>query len=193
MQEPPSRPSRLWDSPERYGVVSRLLHWLMAPLFAWMLISALFRVSGSEAALARFFWSTHYSVGFCILLLVLVRALWGLLNLGSRPAYGGGPVAWAARAGHLALYGLMIAIPTLGTLRAYGGGRGLRVFGVEVLAATGERVPALMAPANAVHGLLGWTLFALILGHVLMVLVHRHVWRQDVLARMLGGRRVTSS
>ena len=43
-----------------------------------------------------------------------------------------------------------------------------------------------IAPANAAHGLLAWTLLALIAGHVAMVLLHRFLWRDGTLARMAG-------
>ena len=48
--------------------------------------------------------------------------------------------------------------------------------------------PELMAPANAAHGLLGWALLALTLGHVAMALAHAYLWREDTLTRMLRGR-----
>ena len=36
------------------------------------------------------------------------------------------------------------------------------------------------------HGVLGWALLALIVGHMLMVLVHRYFWKDEVAQRMLG-------
>ncbi|WP_312690208.1 cytochrome b/b6 domain-containing protein [Brevundimonas nasdae] len=42
------------------------------------------------------------------------------------------------------------------------------------------------APANAAHGLLAWVLLAAIAGHILMVLVHRFVWKDGVAERMIG-------
>jgi cytochrome b561 len=42
------------------------------------------------------------------------------------------------------------------------------------------------APASAAHGLLGWVLLALIVGHIAMVLLHRWVWKDDVAQRMVG-------
>lgn len=181
--------SRIRDSRSGYGVVTRTLHWSMAALFAWQFASALLRVFAEDSRIEGFFWSTHYSVGFTLWLLVLLRGAWGLANLSRRPRPEGSPaLAAAARLGHLALYGLMILVPSLALLRALGSGRGLSVYGIELVAAGGARNPALMAPANLLHGLLGWTLLALIVGHVAMALFHAHVRKDPTLSRMTRGR-----
>lgn len=179
---------RIWDSPAGYGVVTRALHWGMAALFAWQFLGAMLRVAAEDSAMEQFVWSTHYQVGFTLWLLVLVRGAWGLANLRRRPGHAGSPAtAAAAKLGHLALYGLMVAVPSLALLRAIFSGRGFGVYGIELVAAGGTRVPALMAPANALHGLLGWALLALVIGHVAMALYHAHVRKDPTLARMTRG------
>jgi len=180
--------STLFDHPEGYGTVSRALHWLMAALFAWQFLSAILHGVDREMPAARFFWSWHMSVGVLLLVAVLLRGAWALINLGNRPVHTAGLLGTAARLGYLVLYLLMLAVPLVAVVRAYGSGRGLSVFGIEVLAGGGERIPALMAPANAVHGLLGWALLALTLGHVIMALAHAYLWREDTLTRMVRGR-----
>lgn len=180
--------STLFDHPDGYGSVSRALHWLMAILFTWQFVSAILHAVDREMPAARFFWSWHMSVGFLLLLAVVLRGAWALINIGRRPPYAASFLGIAARLGHLALYVLMGAVPLLATLRAYGSGRGLSVFGIEVFAGGGERIPALMAPANAAHGLLGWALLILTLGHVAMAIAHTYLWREDTLTRMLRGR-----
>lgn len=180
--------STLFDHPEGYGAVTRAFHWLMAALFAWQFLSAILHAVDRDMPAARFFWSWHSSVGFLLLVTVVLRGVWALANLGNRPVYAVGLLGTAARLGHLVLYLLMLAIPTLAVVRAYGSGRGLSVFGIEVFTGSGERIPALMAPANAAHGLLGWTLLALVAGHIVMALAHAYLWREDTLTRMLRGR-----
>ncbi len=179
----------MFDGRTGYGAVTRALHWGMALLFAWQFTGALLRVLAEDSAIEGFFWSTHFSVGFTLWLLALLRGAWGLANLSRRPGHDGSTaLAAAARLGHLALYLLMIVVPTLAILRAVGRGRGFSVYGIELVAPGGEPIPALTAPANALHGLLGWTLLALIAGHVAMALVHGFVFRDGVLLRMLRGR-----
>jgi len=176
----------LFDTPQSYGVVSRFLHWFMAALFAWIFVSALFHMLAKESVLGKFFWSTHFSVGFALLILLVARGVWFLANADKRPQQEAGTAGRLAKIGHFVMYVLMLVIPAAALLRSYGSGRGLSVFGVELFAQTGEQIPLLMAPANALHGLLGWIFLALILGHVAMVFVHKYLWRQDTLSRILG-------
>ncbi|WP_290739515.1 cytochrome b [Amaricoccus sp.] len=180
--------STLQDTPTGYGTVTRALHWGMAALFAWQFASAILRVVAEDTAIEKFFWSTHYSVGFTLWVLVLLRGAWGLANLRRRPRpEGSAAVARAARLGHLALYLLMIAVPSLALLRSAGSGRGLTVWGVEVIARGGEQVRALTAPGSALHAPLGWALLVLIVGHVAMALWHGHVRGDATLTRMTRG------
>ena len=179
--------SRLWDSPAGYGAVTRALHWGMAALFAWQFTGAALRVFAADSAVEGFFWSTHTSVGFTLWLLVVVRGAWGLANLTRRPT-GAGALAAAARLGHFVLYALMFLVPTLAILRALGGTRGLTVYGVQLAGARESQIALLTAPGNALHGLLAWTLLALIVGHVAMALYHGHVRRDATLERMTRGR-----
>lgn len=181
--------SRLWDSPAGYGPVTRALHWGMAVLFAWQFSGAILHVVADKTVVERLLWNTHYSVGFTLWLLVIVRGAWGLANLRRRPGHVGSPgMASAARLGHLALYVLMIAVPTLAILRAIGGTRGFSVYGVRLVAPGGEAIPALTAPGSALHALLGWTLLVLVAGHVAMAFWHGRVRRDPTLDRMIRGR-----
>lgn len=184
-----ARPSSsLGDNVAQYGPVTRLLHWSMALLFAWQFLGMGLRLALGRTPLVGFFVGTHASVGTLLMALAVLRALWGLANLKRRPPHGEGLIALAARLGHLALYALMLIVPVLALLRAYGSGRGVAVFGLPVLPGAPEKVQWMINAGNAAHGLLAWTLLAMVAGHVAMVVVHRHVWKDDVLHRMAGRR-----
>ena len=176
------------DNEQGYGYVTRFLHWSMALLFLWQFTSGLLRVIVKDTDIATFFWRTHHSIGFTLFLLVLIRGAWGLFNARHRPAHTRNLMGRAAQLGHLLLYVLMIVVPALAILRAYGRGRGFQPFGVPLFEATGVQMPALMAPGNALHGLLGWGLLALIAGHITMALVHRLVWKDGVYQQMVRGK-----
>lgn len=186
MPEPAS--TSIWDRPQGYGIVSRILHWLMAVLFGFQFLSAIFHLIDREMAITKMLWSFHHTLGFVLLLLVALRAVWGLLNLRSRPPHGHGIVGLASLGGHLALYALMIFVPAVALLRVYGGGRGFNVLGMQIFQ-PGTRDETLMAPAQLLHGPAGWVLLALVAGHVAMVFVHKYRWREDILGRMTRGRQ----
>ncbi len=185
--------SSLTDAPHGYGLVTRVLHWGMALLFVWQFASAILRVFARDTAIEGFFWNTHYSIGCTLWVLVILRGVWGLANHRRRPPHEGPPLqARAATAGHLVLYILMIIVPSLAILRTLGNGRGLTVYGLQLVSSGGELVPALVAPANLAHGFLGWTLLMLIVGHVFMALYHGVVRRDGTLSRMTRGQQSVS-
>lgn len=175
------------DTPARYGLVSRLLHWGMALLFLWQFAGMAVRLTVGRSPVTAFMVGSHVSIGSLLFLLVLARGAWSLLNLRRRPRHAAGLAGQAARLGHLALYGLMLAVPALALLRHYGSGRAFAPFGLPLLPGGRERIDALMAPADLAHGLLAWALLAAVAGHVVMVLVHQRLWRDGTWARM-GGR-----
>lgn len=179
--------SRWLDTPQRYGLVSRALHWGMAALFAWQFTGMAVRILVGRHPVTAFMVGSHASIGTLLMLLVLLRGAWGLANAHRRPRHAPGLMGRLATAGHLLLYVMMLVVPSLALLRAAGGGRGLAFFGIPVFSPfQGGPVGWMVAPANAAHGLLAWTLLALVAGHVLMVVVHRWLWRDDVLQRMAG-------
>jgi cytochrome b561 len=91
----------------------------------------------------------------------------------------------AARSAHGAMYAALILLPSMALLRSIGSGRGVALFGLEFLAPTGQKIPALMAPANAVHGLFGWIFLGLIVGHTAMALFHHYVVQDGTLGKMI--------
>lgn len=184
-----SSATQLRDHPAGYGVVSRAFHWIMAAFIVWQLVTVLTRILANDTALANFFWGTHFSVGFTIFVLAILRGAWGLSNLSNRPSHEGpAPLRAAATIGHFAMYALMIVVPFLAILRAANNGRGFSVYGVQLVAPGGEPNPALTAPASALHGLLGFVLFILIAGHIAFALWHGLARRDGTLDRMTKGR-----
>lgn len=185
---------RLTDSPAAYGPLSKLLHWSMALLFLWQLTSVLLRAlfweqGGALQEAARAMWRTHHQVGVLILALALLRGTWGLINARNRPPHEKSLLGLAAWLGHLALYALMILVPLIAVARFYAMARApLNAFGLQIL----PQGPALNEPVrdfgDLLHGPLGWTLFALIFGHILMVVLHQVWWRDATLSRMTSAR-----
>ena len=122
--------------PQTYDAVARALHWLTVLGFIGILstITVWTIYDGEEWGKSLF--GVHKSIGFITLLVIAVRIVWALLNASKRPAAD----SFAAKAGHLALYVLMLAVPVIGMIRQYGGGRGpLKVFGVEVMQGSPEK------------------------------------------------------
>jgi len=98
---------KLLNTPESYGVVSRLLHWVIAFAIVaqWLLAEA-----ERDSMLAL-----HQSIGLIVLALAVVRLAWRWLN--PAPAWPADMRPWEitiARAAHVAFYVLLFAIPVSG-------------------------------------------------------------------------------
>lgn len=171
------------DSRERYGSVSRALHWGMALLILWQFLSVGARVLFEDSALDEFMWATHKPLGALLLLLVVVRIAWALSHRARRPA----PVSAPAKWGHVALYAFLFAIPALGLLRQYGSGRAFEPFGIPLFRGFDGRIDWMVEAGHWFHSSLGWTLMVLVVGHIAMAVWHRKRAEQvDVLPRMWG-------
>lgn len=181
--------SILSDNSARYGLVSRGLHWVMAYLLLWQFLVALsWRMFGKGVIVDTFrhLGPSHTTVGMLIILLVIPRGIWAVANRTNRPPYASTLPGQAAKFVHGAFYTLMIVVPALALLRAYGSGKGLILSGWHIVTATGIERPWLNAPANLLHSRLAWLLAVLILGHAVMACIHGFILRDDTLARMAG-------
>ncbi|CKK18873.1 cytochrome b [Neisseria meningitidis] len=155
------------------------LYWL---LLIYYLLSSSKRQNREEAEWVGSLFGLHKSFGFLTLTVITLRIVWAVANRAKRPQSD----SKAAAAGHGILYLLMLAVPVIGMIRQYGSGRGpLKVFGVEVMQGSPEKIEWMANLGNTFHGNLGWLLFAAVVGHVAMVVVHR-VQGKDVLYRMTG-------
>lgn len=180
----------LRNTERSWGSVARFLHWLMAVLIfvqfalGWMAVS--WRLSPTKLDL--FVW--HKSIGLVVLALVGVRIGWRLVD--PAPALPFGTPCWeraAARGSHLLLYGLMLALPLSGWIINSAANIPFRVFWLFPLPALTAPDEALAETAEWIHFALFVALAVLLFAHVAAALRHHFVKRNDVLVRMLPGRR----
>ena len=73
------------DTPQRYGTVSRLLHWLMAILVLWQALKLFDRIDDGEHWIGQTLVPWHLSIGSLLLLLIVLRIIWALRNVRHRP------------------------------------------------------------------------------------------------------------
>lgn len=186
-----------------WGLVARLLHWLMAALLVGMLVLGWFMVEvvGTRDLVLRYqLTQLHKSLGFVAFVLAVLRVLWRFAN--PTPLHPeGAPLSerLAARFSHVALYLLMLAVPLSGWLMASASPLNdpgafpfqmkNMVFGLFEMPdphPKGDR--ELEATLKLVHY---WSAMALVLvvaGHVSGALVHHLFKRDRTLMRMLIGR-----
>lgn len=170
------------DNTDRYGQVSRALHWGMALLILWQFLSAGAHFLLADTAIEEFFWASHKPLGLLLFVMVVIRALWAMMNVARRPP----SINLAAKTGHIALYLLLAVVPGLALLRQYGSGKSFEPLGIPIFSGfEAEEIGWMVAPGDWLHSWLGWLLLATILGHIFMVYWHRKsAVHTDVLPRM---------
>lgn len=177
----------IWrDTADRYGAISRLLHWAVAGLILWQLVGMGLKLMLGRVPIASFFVGLHQPLGAVIFVLVVLRLIWAMANRHRRPPHDPGLLGRAAQAGHLTLYALILISPALGLLRAWANTRAFEPFGIAIFPARDTEIGWAVAMADTAHGTLSWAMAVLIAGHIGMVLLHQFIWRDRVLARMAG-------
>jgi cytochrome b561 len=177
----------LRNTTESWGLVSRALHWGMALLII-VLLALGNRISSMQPTLdTLWLYGLHKTLGITLFALVGFRILWHFLSRPPGLADLTAGQRWIARAGHLGLYALMVALPLTGWAGSSATGIDTVVFGQMTLP------PLVGASVEGeafwfrLHGTLAYALFGLVTLHVLAALMHE-MQGTGLLTRMLRGR-----
>ena len=177
---------QITNSLNRYGIISILLHWLMALLIIVLLAMGLYmtRIPVSLQKLKLYGW--HKELGVLVLMLLLLRIIWRLTNIA--PLLPESLPAWqklSAHAMHLVFYGFMVVLPLSGMLITAAAGLPISFFGLFV-------IPNLIAPDEnlrvlftTLHTWLAYGIIAAICAHVSAALKHHFIDKDDILRRIL--------
>lgn len=173
---------------EKYTKPAIILHWLTAILVIGLLIMGLL-LEVLPNTIKPMAYTLHKSFGLTVFFLTAYRLFWRLRH--TPPAHQPPLPEWqekAAKAAHVALYGLLFAMPFFGWLMATAGKYPAgKWFG---LVAIPDPFPTPILPlarfGYEAHELCGYALIALILAHSLAGLYHYYVRKDGVLQSMLG-------
>lgn len=170
----------------RYPALSIAMHWLSA-----LAVATAFAVAWSRAALDEpqpraMLMSVHQCAGLLVMALLLGRLGVRLATFRSMAA---APLPrlmrWAAFATHLALYGLLLAMPLLGWALTNAHGHDVRFPGLPVFPPLVDADTDLAETLESWHVGLAWVLGGMVVMHVGAALFHHLVRKDDVLRSML--------
>lgn len=192
----------LRNTPTRWGLVTRSLHWLIAAMILVQLPLGFLMVDAYDAwqaghgdpALVMQLSRAHNTNGFLILILVMLRLSWRLGN--PSPALPGALVAWqrfVARVTHIALYALLFIFPLSGwaALSAWTGDFPIYFFGWDnVFRIVPQAAPG--SPFNSdlfgeIHESCWKVGAAILLLHISAALWHEYIRKDGALSRMWRG------
>lgn len=169
---------------ERYSLVARTLHWIMAILILFNLWLGIAHDSLPKN------WQVmpvHKSVGLTVLALAAARLIWRLTHRptplpDALPAWERG----AAKATHYAFYVFMLLVPLSGWIMTSAGSRPLSWFFLfDVPKFAVSKGDAIVGISGETHEILGYLWIALLILHVAAALRHHFILKDGVLRRML--------
>lgn len=172
----------------QYTRTAKSLHWLMAILFFGLLALGFYMADLPLSPQKLQFYSWHKWAGVTAFLLVWLRLFWRVTHRPpALPASMPKLMQFAAHAGHLALYLLMIAIPLSGWLMSSAKGFQTVWFGVLPIPDLLDKNKELGELLALAHKSLNLLFVAVIAGHVGAALKHHLIDKDDILTRMLPG------
>jgi cytochrome b561 len=174
---------------QHFSPLARFFHWTMAPLIVAMLFIGVGMVATVSRAHDTLI-AIHKPLGIALLLLVLLR-MSVRLRRGSPPLPGDMPALQrlAARASHVVLYALMVAMPLIGWAMLSAAGYPLTLVGPLHLPPIAPHNVALFAVLRGLHTWLAFALFGTVLLHLAAALFHGLIRRDGVFSSMARGER----
>lgn len=174
------------DSPKGFGLVAITIHWVSA-----LLIFFLFGLGIYMVGLSYYDdWyhkgpELHVSLGLVVLLLMLARIVWRLVNpapldLPAKPLQ-----KKAAKAVKLALYIFIMVVLISGYLITTAEGQPASLFNLIKFPVLVELSPANVDLAGELHEYFAWGIMALVIIHAMGALVHHFILRDRTLVRMI--------
>lgn len=176
------------NSQERFGVVARLFHWVLALLFFGLFGLGLYITDLTYYdSFYKDGFFLHKSFGALFFLLALARIVWVFLDPKPPLVESLHPFEkFAAKATHLVFYAMTIAIPIAGYLISTADGRGVPFFGLFEIPAILPAEDGREEIAGVIHLWLAVTTMALVGLHIAAALKHHFIDHDDTLLKMAG-------
>jgi cytochrome b561 len=171
------------NTSKSWGLISRLLHWVMAVIIIGALYAGLTMVDMAASPEKFELYALHKSFGVLILILVMLRLAWRYANvIPTLPTQD-----LASRLSAPVLYLAMLLMPISGIAMSQAGGHPVSFFGWFTLPAFIAKNPELGKFAKQIHGYTGKILIGLICLHATAALYHHFVIKNNLLRRMSKG------
>jgi cytochrome b561 len=170
-----------------YGLVSRLIHWIMAlAIFVVFGIGIWMIGLDYQNPYYRLGPDIHRSVGILLLIALVFRYLWRLVNVLPNDSELTPFERKASHIVHLVFYPLLAAVMISGYFISSAGGQAVDVFDWFSIPAVTKQ-PGLESQAGFVHRWLAYGTVALAAVHTIAALKHHFVEKSRVLTRMWSG------
>ena len=174
---------RLTNSLTEYGFISKIFHWLSAAVLLIQIPLGFYLVDLDFSEKRLTIESIHVILGLSIFYLTLLRLIYKLFN--PTPSLGNNIFPGQrliAKLNHILLYLSILVITTSGALKKLFNGEMLDLFLFDIEIKDNFELAELFYD---IHILSNYTLIALISLHIFAVIVHKLLFKENLLKRIL--------
>ena len=174
---------RLTNNLTEYGSISKIFHWLSAAVLLIQIPLGFYLVDLDFSEKRLTIESIHVILGLSIFYLTLFRLIYKLLN--PTPSLGNNIFPGqklVAKLNHILLYASLLTITISGALKKLFNGEVLDIFLLDIEIKDNFELAELFYD---IHILSNYTLIALISLHVFAVIIHKVVFKENLLKKML--------
>ena len=171
-----------------YGVVAKSFHWLLFLMLTFSIVAGNFLASRPKGAEKLQAAGMHKSFGAVILMLIMLRFVWRLINETPRlPDETTAGEGFIAKAMHWGLYVLMFAQPLSGIMMSQAAGFPVSFFGLFEFPVFLDKNPELAKTFLSIHGTVWILLVIAVIGHSGAAMHHHFIKKDNVLKQMTTG------
>jgi len=172
------------NSPDQWGLISRILHWVMAIIVIGMLGCGLYIDNLPDEPIKFLLINLHKGTGVVVLGLLVFRLLWRLSQPVPSLLQLPQPHLFLAKASVPVLYLVLFIMPISGIIMSQSFGYSINVYGWFTFPEIVSKNPAVGKLAAATHQIAGWLLIGLIGLHIAAALYHQFFRKDYLLTRM---------
>ena len=174
---------RLINNLTEYGLISKIFHWLSAAVLFAQIPLGLYLVDLDFSEKRLFIENVHVTIGLGIFYLTILRLIYKLFN--PTPALGNSVFIGQrviAKLNHILLYLSILVITISGALKKLFNGEMLDLFFFDLEIKDNFDLAELFYEIH-IYG--NYTLIALILLHISAVIIHKILFKENLLRRIL--------
>ena len=172
------------NTSNEYGPVAKFFHWLVFLFVFLQVLVGYFMEDIPGKILQGVVINAHKLLGIIILIFIILRAIWALMN--PKPSLPVGTPSWeyfAEHGMHFLLYFILLAMPLFGWIGSSAAGRYPR-FGSYTLSLPVPQSKEIVEIAFFMHNNLAILLIILVSLHVCAALYHHFIRKNNILRRM---------
>lgn len=175
------------NSAERFGSLTKILHWLIFALFVAQFFLVYRREYFPKASPEKLqYLLLHESIGALLLPLALLMLVWHFIGTRpTMPSFMTQAHKVAAKIMHFLLYVVMLFQPISGVLMSQYAGYPVSVFGLYDIPTLVQKNEALGHLLHSAHVWCSYAIIVLVSMHILAALSHHFIYKDNVLKRML--------